>query len=316
MNQDEKRIISLALHLKGFYFKEKYQRQNFNELHPILLNKTANQEIELAWSIYREHQKKNINIISFFDKEYPTLLKNIDDPPFVLFCLGNSKLLTKKKVSIVGTRSPSMLGKIGAKFISESLSRKDITIVSGMAYGIDTACHSSSYLWVGGTIGVAAHGLDYIYPRSNYYLFDMARKNNTQSILLISEYPIGVKPKRYHFPRRNRIISGLSRSLFFIEGGKKSGALITSQYALDQGREVFALGHSMLRNNEGGEKLIFEGAKNLLSYFRIKIETHSEKNKLIDKLKSRNSFYLGKDRWVCFSSTYRKEPKNLLNSLS
>ena len=304
MNQEEKRIISLTLHLKGFSLKEKYQRQKFNDLYKILLGNTFKKEIESARQLYQKHLKINIGIISFFDKEYPSLLKNINDPPFILFYQGNKKLLAKKKISMVGTRNPSMLGAMSAEFMAGSLSKKNITVVSGMAYGIDTYCHRSSYQFKGGTIAVVAHGLDYTYPQSNYYLFDFARKNISQNILLLSEYPIGIKPERYHFPRRNRIISGLSRSLFFIEGGKKSGALITSQYALEQGREVLALDHPMLKNNEGGKKLIFEGAKNLASYFRIKIENSFPENKLLDNLKNRNSFYLGKHRWVNFSSSF------------
>ena len=254
------------------------------KLSHVLLTKDFSTKIKIAHKVYEDQQKKGIQVISFFEHNYPELLKTIDRPPFILFCLGKLSLLKNNKVSIVGTRHPSMVGLKTAEFIANHLSTNNIVIVSGMAHGIDTACHRSAYQNTGGSIGVLAHGLDYIYPRSNYDLYEEVQKNNNTNLLFISEYPTGTKPRRFHFPRRNRLISALSSSLFFIEGGAKSGALITCRYALDQGREIYVFDHPLLTNNEGGKKLIFEGASRLSTHYRIHIEDQIFSTNLLDQI--------------------------------
>ncbi len=303
-NQTEyQTIFSLALHLSGHFYQEQYQAEtNIKKLSHMLLAKDFSSRIEVAQKVYEEQQRKGIQVISFFEENYPELLKKIHSPPFILFCLGKLSILNKNKVSIVGTRKPSMVGLKVAEFIANHLSERDIVVVSGMAHGIDTACHRSSYQNAGGTIGVLAHGLDYIYPRSNYDLYQEVQENDNTNLLFISEYPAGTKPRRFHFPRRNRIISALSGSLFFIEGGRKSGALITCRYALDQGREVYAFDHPLLTNNEGGKELIFEGASQLSSYYHLHIEDQISSANLLDQIHKKNSFYLGNHLWVSLES--------------
>ena len=313
------KLFALALHLKGFCLLEKYHQlayDNIEKLAHILLNKEFSQMIKLAKKVYELHEKNNICTIFIFDEEYPDILKNIYDPPFVLFCLGNKKLIQKSKISMVGTRKPSTIGVKAAEFISNHLSNQKMTIVSGMAYGIDTACHRASYKNTGGTIAVLAHGLDYIYPKANHYLYQLAQKYHTNhsnnpddsgdymgGVLFISEYPLGVKPQRYHFPKRNRIISGLSSCLLFMEGGEKSGALISCRYAVEQGREVFVFDHSFLTNNSGGKKLISEGAPTLNPYFEVIIEELPPNSNLLKHIKAKNSFYIGNHLWLKFKLT-------------
>ena len=322
----DQKLFALALHLKGFSLLEKYNQlalANIEKLAHILLNKEFSIAIEFAKRNYELNQKNNIHMIFFFDEGYPNLLKNIYDPPFVLFCLGNKELIQKNKISMVGTRKPSIIGVKVAEFISNYLSNKEITMVSGMAHGIDTACHKASYQSKGGTIGVLAHGLDYIYPKANHHLYQLAQKfqNSTNTnhsresggILFISEYPLGVKPQRYHFPKRNRIISGLSPCLLFIEGGEKSGALITCHYAMEQGREVFVFEHPFLSNNSGGKKLISEGAPTLSSYFEAIVEELPQNSNILKNLQEKNSFYMGNHLWLKFRPNKKA---NLFTSLA
>ncbi len=291
-------LFFLALHLSGHFYQEKYQHEtDIEKLSHILLNNNFNDAMSEAQKVYQDQNEKGIHIISFFEEYYPELLRKIHSPPFVLFCLGKRSLLKKDKISMVGTRKPSMIGLKVSEFIADHLSEKNITIVSGMAHGIDTICHRAAYLKLGGTIGVLAHGLDYIYPRSNYDLYQIAQSVDNSGLLFISEYPAGTKPRRFHFPRRNRIIAALSSSLFFIEGGQKSGALITCQYALDQGREIYVFDHPLLTNNQGGKELLSQGASKLSAYYDACVEDQAS-TILLDQVKKKNSFYLGNHLWV------------------
>ena len=184
------------------------------------------------------------------------------------------------------------------KHISNHFSKANYTIVSGMAKGIDTIAHQTSIDNNKKTIAVLAHGLSNIYPQSNYHFYEYAKDSNQKNLLLISEYDITAKPMRYHFPRRNRIISGLSEKTFFIEGSIKSGGLITVKYALDQGRDVYALSHELLTNNAGGDKLISEGAGNLIDIFSIKTKNPNEKKEFSTMLEDEHYFYLGSGTWA------------------
>ncbi len=314
MDQDTRKKESeylLAMHLKGIFYKEKVQDlfqeldQKIDRLAKMLLKKELKKFLQLAQETREKHASIGAVLIDIFDERYPALLKEIHDPPMVLFCRGNIDLFSKLKISIVGTRKPSPLGIRWANFITDQLSKKKMTIVSGMAEGIDSTCHRAAYMEEAGTIGVLAHGLDWVYPKSNYDLFSLAKSEKKQNVLLITEYPLKTMPKRYYFPQRNRIISGISDSLIFIEGGIKSGALITCRYALEQGREVFALKHSLLKNNAGGERLIEEGAVNLADHYRVNISDQIQHKTLLKMLKQKRAFYLGNNLWAKFN--YQEE---------
>ncbi|MDH5720686.1 MAG: DNA-processing protein DprA [Spirochaetia bacterium] len=295
----ENDILALALHLKGFCFSEKYQRKialnslSFVEFSKILLANDYNQYFDMAVESFYDLTSQNINFLPFFNEFYPENLRHIKNAPFGLFACGNLSLLNNKNnfISIVGTRNPSALSIHYTKFISDYLSSQNITIVSGMASGIDSACHRAALEKQGGTIGVIAHGFNHIYPQKNHDLFFKAKTSESNyNILLLSEYAIDVKPKNFHFPRRNRIISGISKNLIFIEGGVKSGAVITVKYALDQGREIYVFDHPYLKNNEGGQLLINEGAYKLDDYFKIEVFSDSQ-----HRVNSAN--YLGNSLW-------------------
>ncbi|GHF25768.1 DNA processing protein DprA [Kordiimonas sediminis] len=189
------------------------------------------------------------------DHDYPAPLAAIDDAPPILFTKGHLHLLDKDKIGIVGARNASAPGITVTKRITTDLSASGVVIVSGLARGIDTTSHWASLK--GGTIACVAGGLDVIYPRENTELYDHICAEG----LLVSEMPLSTKPQARHFPRRNRLISGLSLGTLVIEATEKSGSLITARMALEQGREVFAVPGSPLDPRSAGtNRLIKDGA--------------------------------------------------------
>ncbi|WP_342742121.1 DNA-processing protein DprA [Virgibacillus siamensis] len=198
-------------------------------------------------------------MITLVDEDYPIVLKTIKDAPLVLYALGDTGLLNKfPLLSVIGTRNPSQdaLSKM-EKFVVP-LVRKNWVIVSGMATGIDSMAHQQALKYNGHTIAVLGGGFHHIYPKHNILLF----KQICESGLVLSEYPPDLPPQRYHFPERNRIISGLSFGTLVIEATERSGTLITVDQALDQGREVYAVPGNPLRlQSIGCHKMIQDGAK-------------------------------------------------------
>ena len=200
--------------------------------------------------------KKGIRIITFSSPDYPMLLKNTSSPPLVLYIRG--ELPDGNYISVVGTRKPSIYGINIAEKISKELSEYNVTVVSGMARGIDTYAHRATLRSRGKTVAVLGTGVDVVYPYENKKLYQEIIENGA----VISEYPPGIGPKREHFPRRNRIIAGVSLGTLVVEAPEKSGALITARFALEEGREVFAVpGQIDSRNFVGTNRLIRDGAK-------------------------------------------------------
>lgn len=208
---------------------------------------------------YQNYIEKNkIQIITICDTNYPEQLKNIYDKPIVLYALGNTDILHKTGVAIVGCRDCSEYGKKTALKIGYELAKKDLCIISGLAKGIDKYSHIGALEAGGSTIGVIGCGLDYIYPYENKNLYERIIKNNG---LIITEYIVGTKPNKINFPARNRIISGLSKGVIVVEAKEKSGSLITADFALEQGKEVFAIpGNIDNLNSKGTNELIKQGA--------------------------------------------------------
>lgn len=172
-----------------------------------------------------------------YSVEYPVLLKNTTEPPFVLYCKGNIELLKTDCIGVVGTRNCTRYGiEVTEKFAS-GLSKCGLTIVSGMCFGIDTVAHETTLKENGNTIAVIAGGFHNIYPASNLNLSERIIENG----LLVSEYKPNEKPNRYQFPARNRIIAGLSKGVLITEAGEKSGAMYTKEYALEYGRDLFVV---------------------------------------------------------------------------
>ncbi|VAW92670.1 Rossmann fold nucleotide-binding protein Smf possibly involved in DNA uptake [hydrothermal vent metagenome] len=199
------------------------------------------------------------SVLTLADEAYPTLLKEIADPPPLLFLLGDKSLLLSEQIAMVGSRNPTPMGLQTAEDFAKSLAEVGWTMTSGLALGIDTACHQGALAAQNGrTIAVIGTGIDRVYPARNR---DLAHQI-AQKGVIISEFPLGSAPVPGNFPRRNRIISGMSRGVFVVEAALRSGSLITAKQALEQGREVFALPGSIHNPlSRGCHSLIRQGAK-------------------------------------------------------
>ncbi|MBF0451870.1 MAG: DNA-protecting protein DprA [Candidatus Magnetomorum sp.] len=211
----------------------------------------AQQEIARA----RQH---SVHILCMHDDHYPPLLKHLPDPPPVLYVYGRLNP-SDTCVAIVGSRNATPYGASVTRKLAKELAMHHITIVSGMARGIDTAAHEGALAGQGRTIAVMGCGLEIVYPGENKPLFHWIAKENGA---VISEFPMQSGPEAYHFPLRNRIISGMSMGTIVVEAGAKSGSLITARLALEQDRQVFAVpGHIHSRFSNGTHRLIKQGAK-------------------------------------------------------
>lgn len=197
-------------------------------------------------------------ILTLADAAYPKALLDISDPPLMLYAKGRLDLLSSSALAIVGSRNATKQGGIDAERFAEALSSAGMTIVSGMALGIDAAAHRGGLRGVGSTISVIGTGADIVYPARNHSLaHDIAKQG-----CIVSEYPLGMPAIAANFPRRNRLISGLARGVLVVEAAAQSGSLITARQAAEQGREVFAIPgsiHSPL--SRGCHQLIRQGAK-------------------------------------------------------
>jgi len=196
-------------------------------------------------------------LVTFTSTDYPKSLFEIPDPPPFLYVRGELRC-HETAVAIVGSRRATAYGLQTTARLAESLAAQGVTVISGMARGVDTAAHKGALAANGRTIGVLGCGIDQVYPPENRKLFqEMAERGG-----LVSEFPLGTLPLAENFPRRNRIISGLSRGVLVVEAAEKSGSLITAQYALEQGRDVFAVpGNISFATSRGSNRLIKQGAK-------------------------------------------------------
>ena len=205
-----------------------------------------------------------IKEINLGELDYPYLLSQIYSPPKKLYVLGNAQILREKSIAIVGCRDASNYGKNITKELAYNLGKNNIITVSGLAKGIDTFCHIGSVEAGARTIAVVAHGLDMIYPKENRNLAIRILKSGGA---IVSEYDLGKKPLKQNFPARNRLISGLAESTVVVEAKKESGSLITANFALNEGRDVYAVpGNINNANSEGTNELIKNGANVLTSY--------------------------------------------------
>ena len=203
-------------------------------------------------------EKNNIKIITIFDDNYPENLKEIYDAPILLYVKGELKQQDNIAVGVVGSRRCTQYGIKAAAKIAGELTFYGITVVSGLARGIDTSAHKGALESGGRTIAVLGNGLVSVYPPENKNLADNIVKNGA----LVSEFPMEMPPHKINFPKRNRIISGLSKGIVVVEAAKKSGALITADFAMEEGKEVFAVpGNIGNIASEGTNNLIRDGAK-------------------------------------------------------
>jgi len=203
-------------------------------------------------------KREGIEIITLDDTDYPPSLKFIHSPPLVLYIKGRLLPQDRLAMAVVGTRKSTYYGNTVAEVLSKDLSERGVTIVSGLASGIDTAAHRGALKGGGRTIAVLGTGMDICYPSQNRKLF----KRIPEAGAIVSEYPMGTPPHRYNFPLRNRIISGLSLGTVIVEAPERSGALITADLALEQGRDVFVVPGSIFsKASRGAHNLIKQGAK-------------------------------------------------------
>jgi len=208
---------------------------------------------DLAWLENKGHG------ILFHDDEYfPRQLLEISDPPYALFYIGDPDYLNQPQLAMVGSRSPTAAGQRIAEDFAEHLSQAGLTITSGLAHGIDAASHRGAIKGIAGSVAVVANGLHTIYPKANTQLAEAISENGC----IITESPVGIDPQKNLFPRRNRIISGLSIGTLVTEAALNSGSLITTRHAMEQGREVFAIPGSIHNPlSKGCHQLIKAGAK-------------------------------------------------------
>ena len=228
---------------------------------------------KLDYIIHKIDEYK-MDVTTFLDKDFPSILNHIYNPPAILFMRGNRALLDKRlnRIALVGARRCSLYGRNVARMLGKELGKYSTIIVSGGARGIDTHGHEGLLASQGYGIVVMGCGLDIVYPRENTKLFDRILQNNG---LLVSEYPPGTPPSAKHFPARNRIISGLSRGVIVVEAKGSSGSLITADMAVSEGRDVFVVPCNLLDHTADGNKFLMRnGAFVLTGYEDIVKEYH------------------------------------------
>lgn len=237
------------------------------------IDRGAKDELDKSLKLIEEHE---VSVVTIEDPDYPEFLKHIHDPPPLLYVKGTLDRGDRNAISIVGTRRATHYGKTVASKLAGDLARIGITVVSGLAYGVDAAAHKGALEAGGRTIAVLGCGVDVVYPRANSKLFERIPGSGA----LVSEFPMGCQPDAGLFPQRNRIVSGLSLGTLVIEAPRKSGALITARLAMEQGREVLAVpGNIFSPYGEGCHRLIKDGAKLVENVYDIigEVEASLEK---------------------------------------
>lgn len=258
------KLLELYKTPEEIYKLTKEELMNINGIGEAIANDIMISKNEEILNYHIKYMKENnIKIININEREYPQALKEIYDPPISLYVKGNIEKLNNKNIGIVGCRECTTYGKKSAEYFAYNLSKQNINIVSGLAKGIDSYAHLGS-LNTGNTIAVLGNGLDMIYPKEN---LELANEIIKRGGTIISEYPCGTKPDKMKFPARNRIISGISSGIIVIEAKEKSGTLITVDFALEQGRDVFVVpGNINSINSVGTNDLIKQGARLVTTY--------------------------------------------------
>ena len=289
-----KRLIS-------FFGSAEEALQNINEFARMGGQQTKVQiaPVEAAEAQIKRAEKIGANILTIQDKAYPSLLKYISDPPPILFILGSQELLNKEVLALVGTRNASLNGKNFAQFLSKELAEQGYVIASGMARGIDKSAHVGALQATDGTtIAVLGTSVDSIYPEENKDVYKQIKDRGC----IISEFPFGTQLNPINFPRRNRIISGLSLGVIVVEANLKSGSLITAKEALSQGREVFAVPGSPLDPRSAGPNMLIQDGAMLVT----------KALDVIESLKKQTTFHL-KD--TIPAADYKLDMKQIQNNL-
>ena len=252
-------LYEIFKHPKIIFNSDESYLRKFTDSNDTIQKILDKEKKKQAEKIFYESEKRKIKCITVENNEYPLSLKNIYNRSLVLYAKGNiEKLKNKNKIAIVGSRKCSEYGKMITQRFSYLLAKKDFTIVSGMAKGIDSYAHMGTILAKGTTIAVLGSGIEYIYPEENKKLYN---KILDTAGIIISEYPLYTKPVPENFPMRNRIISGISDKVLITEAGIKSGSIITANLAVEQGKDVYAIpGNITYKQSEGTNQLIKDGA--------------------------------------------------------
>lgn len=260
-----------------------------------IYNKIFSQKNLEKFKFYKDKfYKSGAKITTIFDDDYPYNLRNIDDRPAILYYKGKLSENDKYSIAFVGARKCTDYGKWACQRLVKGVASKGVTTVSGLAYGIDSICHSTSLKLNERTIGVIGCGIDKIYPKANRRLYEMIEETG----LIISEFPLGTPPNSWNFPQRNRIISGISLATVVVEAKEKSGTMITSACAITQGREVFCVpGNINSIYSKGTNRLIQDGAKLII-----------DADDIIDEL-TQLSFFDKKEEEKDFSDLDKDETK-------
>ncbi len=255
------KLMNLCEEFEEIFLHDRVFYSKFMKLKDEDISKILN-SYKINLDFYREKMLDlNIETISIKERKYPLYLKNISHPPVFLYIKGKMTFY-EKNIGVVGTRKMTSYGESACKGIVGDLVGAGVTITSGLATGIDVTAHKKALTLGGNTIAVVGSGLDVIYPPENKYEWERISKEGT----LISEYPLGTPPDRYNFPRRNRIIVGLTRGVTVIESYKKGGSLITAKLALEEGRDVFVIpGFPDYLSFEGNNNLIKDSYGKLIT---------------------------------------------------
>lgn len=245
--------------VKGIFSATRAELEKVDKIGPKIADGILNCDKEKTFKCeLKLIDKYGVRVISCLDKDYPGNLKEIYDPPVILYVKGDIVPQDKYAVAIVGSRSASRYGAVTAERLGYELAARGFTVISGLARGIDASGHKGAMKAKGRTIGVLGSGLAEIYPPEHLDLAEWIAKDGA----VVSEFPMAVPPYKDNFPRRNRIISGLSLGVVVVEAAKNSGALITADFALEQGRELFAVpGQARAAKSFGTNMLIRQGAK-------------------------------------------------------
>ena len=245
------------------YRMDEEETERIEGISPACKIKLLDKSLESAYSILKYCKQKKIDVISYSDKRYPSRLRAIEDPPALLYVLGELPNMNDRLcIGVVGTRKISEYGRDSAYKISYELAAAGSVVVSGMALGVDGVAACGALAAGGATVAVLGSGISVVYPKEHGKLMTEIAKRGA----VITEYPPFERPHGYNFPKRNRIISGLCQGVLVIEGSAGSGALITAKKAIDQGRELFALPGKVNENNsDGPNELIKNGALVALS---------------------------------------------------
>lgn len=258
-NKKIKLLLNKMENIEKIYNATKAELLQIKGIDEKLADKITDKENKNKIKKYQEYMHKNqIGILSYKSDKYPEKLKHIYDKPFYLYYRGNIEILNQNGIAIIGCRQATNYGIKISKEMAYKLTKENINIISGLARGIDTSAHIGALQADGKTIAVLGNGINSIYPKENEKLaYQIIQKGGC----IISEYTIGIPPEKYHFPARNRIISGLSDGVLVVEAKQKSGTMITVEFALEQGKDIFAIPGSIeWENSKGTNQLISEGA--------------------------------------------------------